>query len=309
MAVFNLLSKRRKAEVQGGAPDVYQYDSVPKKLRAQVVHLCLDAIGTTEGYGHVPEIHWQYLHDALAREKGVLALGKAYDGYGKCCVQWFLESASHEDALDFIELVAQHIDCALSRFGDQQRRIFGIKQSSIEALDELNQRFRENGLGYSYENGYLIRLDSQYIHSEVVRPALALLSEAPFARANEDFLLAHKHYRNGLHEDCVVACQRAFESTLKAICTSKKWAFKNSDRASDLITVVRNNGLLPTYLDKSLDTFVAMLKSGLPEVRNNAGGHGVAPDAAPVPSYMAAYALHLAAASIVMMVEAFKVSS
>jgi hypothetical protein len=50
-----------------------------------------------------------------------------------------------------------------------------------------------------------------------------------------------------------------------------------------------------------------MLKSGLPEVRNNAGGHGTAPDALPVPAYIAAYALHLSAASIVMVVEALSI--
>jgi hypothetical protein len=50
--------------------------------------------------------------------------------------------------------------------------------------------------------------------------------------------------------------------------------------------------------------YIATLKSGLPEVRNNAGGHGEAPDARPVPSYIAAYALHLSAANIVMAVQA-----
>jgi hypothetical protein len=101
-----------------------------------------------------------------------------------------------------------------------------------------------------------------------------------------------------------VACQRAFESVLKAICKLHGWSFATSDRASELITVVRKNGLFPTYLSKVFDTYIAMLKSGLPEVRNNAGGHGESPDAPPVPRYIAAYALHLSASNIVIAVEA-----
>ena len=53
-------------------------------------------------------------------------------------------------------------------------------------------------------------------------------------------------------------------------------------------------------------SYVAALKTGLPEVRNNAGGHGAAPDVPPVTEYIAAYAIHLTAANIVLCVEAYK---
>jgi len=176
--------------------------------------------------------------------------------------------------------------------------------SASEALTELNYRLRENGLGFQYENGVLVRLDSQFVHANVVKPALALLASEPFGKANEDFMSAHKHYRAGHYKDCIVACQRAFESVLKAICTEQGWTFGPGDRASDLITLVRKQGLFPDYLTKTFDTYISMLKSGLPEVRNNAGGHGEAPNARSVPPYIAAYALHLSAANIVMAVEA-----
>lgn len=180
--------------------------------------------------------------------------------------------------------------------------------SPAEAIEELNQRFRENDVGLQYEAGILVRVDSQYVHANLIKPAFALLNETLFAKANEDFMQAHKSYRDGHHKDCVVACQRAFESTLKAICTAKNWKFNAGDRASELITLVRKSGLFPGYLNRAFDAYIAMLKSGLPEVRNNAGGHGEAPEAPPVPSYIAAYALHLSAASIVMAVEAYKAS-
>jgi hypothetical protein len=49
-----------------------------------------------------------------------------------------------------------------------------------------------------------------------------------------------------------------------------------------------------------------MMKSGLPGIRNNSGGHGPAPSDAKVPDYIAAYAIHLSAANIVAAIEAKK---
>jgi hypothetical protein len=151
-----------------------------------------------------------------------------------------------------------------------------------------------------------VRVDSQYIHSEVVKPALRLLSGKLFEKGHEDFLIAHRHYREGDFKDCIVASQRAFESTLKAICSERRWTYKEGDRAPELIAVVRREGLFPEYLDKGFDSYIAMIKSGLPGVRNSAGGHGEAPEATPVPGYIAAYALHMTAANIVLAVEAMK---
>ena len=44
MAIFDLYSKRRKAE-RGEVPDVYIYDKIPSGLRVQIVHIWGDAIG------------------------------------------------------------------------------------------------------------------------------------------------------------------------------------------------------------------------------------------------------------------------
>jgi HEPN domain len=145
----------------------------------------------------------------------------------------------------------------------------------------------------------------QYVHAEVIKPALALLSDPAFATANDEFMTAHKHYRDGHYKDCIVAAQRAFESTLKAICTARNWSYAPGDRATELVTAVRKQGLFPDFLGKAMDTYIAMLKTGLPGVRNNAGGHGDEPNAPVVPGYLAAYALHLTAANIVLVVEAF----
>jgi hypothetical protein len=284
MGVLNLYSKRQKAAMNAGKPDVYTYDDLPVPLRIQIIHLWRDVFGRYEdftGRGHA----WARLHDNIAREKGVFNLGLSGDPQNRC--EQHFQTCVIADALDLIE-----------------HAFSGVVIAPPHAIAELNERFREHGVGYQFSNGMLIRVDSQYIHSEVVQPALALLS-GPFAAANDEFLTAHRHYREGNYKDCIVAIGRAFETTLKTICRARGWTFNAGDRASELVTVARNGGLFPSYLDRGFDTYVALLKTGLPGVRNSAGGHGDEPNAPPVPGYIAAHALHLTAANIVLLVEAF----
>jgi hypothetical protein len=45
MTVFDLFSKRQKRS-RGEVPDVYQYETIPEVLRAQIVHIIRDAFGS-----------------------------------------------------------------------------------------------------------------------------------------------------------------------------------------------------------------------------------------------------------------------
>ena len=179
-------------------------------------------------------------------------------------------------------------------------------QDPEDAIDELNIRFRQAGFGYQFENGQIIRVDSRFVHAEVVKPALALLSDPRLEGAQDEFLSAHAHYSAGEYEDAIVDANRAFESTMKAICDIKEWEYPKGPRASDLVRVVRRNGLLPDYLDQSFNQLIATLQSGLPKVRDEVGGHGQGAKRRETPRYVAGYALHLAAANIVLLVEALK---
>ena len=115
---------------------------------------------------------------------------------------------------------------------------------------------------------------------------------------------AHGHYRAGETKDAITDANNAFESTLKAICDQRGWQYSNGARASDLLKVVRENGLLPSYLDNSFDQLAATLKSGLPKVRGEEGAHGQGAIPRETPDYVASYALHLAAAKILFLAQA-----
>ena len=83
-------------------------------------------------------------------------------------------------------------------------------------------------------------------------------------------------------------------------------SYSKGASASRLLSVVRENGLLPDYLDTSFDQFAATLKSGLPKVRGEEGAHGQGAEPRKTPDHVAAYALHLAAAQILFLVEAYQ---
>ena len=294
MPVLDLYSYRKRLE-EDNAPDVFTYDDVPYGLRVQIVHILRDAVGLEEHQ------RWKVIHDAVAREHELLVLNDRY-AYRDRCETYLLEANSHETALDFIEASFRYLELAPRRISDYRReeRIRAARAAS----QELNERFRRAGVGYQFEDGQIFRVDSELIHSEVVRPALRFLHQRGFEGPREEFLRAHACYRAGDTKEAVTNANNAFESTLKAICMQRRWSYPEGATAPRLVKVVRDNGLFPSYLEKSFDQLAATLKSGVPEVRNEAGGHGQGPTPRETPDYVAAYALHLAAASILFLVEA-----
>src|SRR5207245_1716762 len=99
-----------------------------------------------------------------------------------------------------------------------------ISMTATEAIQELNFRLQQAGVGYQFESGEIIEVNSQYIHAQAVRPALALLLDPRFAGPHQEFLHAHECYRKaragnakGL-EDAIATALKAYESTLKVIC-------------------------------------------------------------------------------------------
>lgn len=313
MPVFDLYSKRKKKAEKAGQPDVYQYDTLPRTLRVQITMILNDAIGPYYesdplGFASVPynaNDTWDALEAIFTREKGVQSLGGASNAQQRCN-DFILGADQIDDCLNIIDLTFNYIHRVVRGKGEHELTGDGIVQSPDDAINELNIRFREAGVGYQFEDGKILQVDSQFIHAEVVKPALQLLSDPRFKGPHEEFLDAHAHYRAGEYKDCTVDALNAFESTMKAICDAKGWAYAKGASAAILINTIKDEGLLPDYLDSSFIQLQAVLKSGLPKVRSETGGHGQGGQPKKTPGYVAAYALHLLAANIVFLVEAFK---
>jgi hypothetical protein len=180
----------------------------------------------------------------------------------------------------------------------------GSTADPADGIVELNQRFLQHGVGYQFENRRIIRADSQYVHAEIVKEALRLLCEPGFADANDEFMTAHRHLREGKLRDCNTAALRAMETVLKVICDARGWTHQKGDTVERVLAIVCGKGLFPDYLGGYFTNLIGAMKTGVPKIRDRQGGHGAAPGDEPVPDHIAAFALHLTAANIVMLVKA-----
>nr|WP_197971209.1 hypothetical protein [Citrobacter freundii] len=202
-------------------------------------------------------------------------------------------------SLDIIELSFKVIDINV-RENEWQFR--SCKQKPSDAISELNCRFKEAGLGYQFESGELIRVDSQFIHSDAVKPTLQLLGKQRFyLGVNDEFLSAHEHYRHQRYKECLNDCLKSFESLMKAIHKKHSWQFNDTDTAKKLINSCLSNGLVPEYLQNQFSSIRILLESGIPTIRNKEGGHGQGSDVTKVPEHLASYTLHLTATNLLFL--------
>lgn len=303
MPVYDLYSRRQK-RLAGESPDVYTYDDVPHDLRVQILYIIEDAFGARRA-PNVPDWQktmWERMDRVLCREYGVFRLGERYDSSKSSVRLFFPQCKENDQVLDVIDLAFQTINTTVRSEQFQTLMLTGMKPD--EAINELNVRFQEHAVGYQFESGKLIRVDSMPIHAEIVKPALKLLQGERYKGANEEFLKAHEHYRHGRHKECLNECLKAFESVMKVICTKRGWSYAENGTAKQLIEACLANGLIPQDLQSHFSALRSTLESGLPTVRSKRGAHGQGPKTVDVPRSVAAYALHLAATNILFLAEA-----
>jgi hypothetical protein len=169
----------------------------------------------------------------------------------------------------------------------------------------LNLRFLEHGVGYRFDDR-IVRIDSELLHAETVKPALALLRAPEYAGAQAEFLAAHEHYRHGLTKEALNECLKAIESVMKAICAKRGWKHDPNATSKTLIQVLFDNGLIPLFWAQHFSALRSTLEAGVPTVRNKLGGHGQGTQVVHVPAHLVAYVLHLTASSIVFLAAAEK---
>jgi hypothetical protein len=311
MAIIDIFSKRKKLQESQGKPDVYQYENLPAPFRVQVVHIWRSALGqwSRDAYSSSrasPSSElWEGIHDLLAREKGVWSLGNTGRDPEAQSTEYLMRSDT-DDALDIIEMSFNVIDLGVRKFDAYDRRQARVTQTPDDAIEELNGRFREHGIGYQYINGKIVRVDSQFLHAEAVKPALALLHETGFSGPADEFMRAFDHHRKGENKDAIADALSAFESTMKAICKARNWTYGPKDTAKPLLDILFGKGLVPSEMESHFAGLRSAMESGLPTLANRTSRHGQGPTPVEVPPHYAAYALHLVASNIVFLIECHK---
>ena len=295
---FDIFAKRGKP-----APDVLHHD-LPPELRVQICGIVDETAAAADHSDFISKVlsgFYVRLHNSLAHELGRFVLFDEAAGDPRRGVRAFIMGDSPECVLSLLDVLFQLlIDKA------ETHRRYDRRDATIAAVaaKQLNHRFREHGAGYSIEDFKVVKVTSTHLHKEVVRPALAVLHDPDFAAADAEFRRAHEHYRHARREEAIAECLKALESTLKVICTRRAWPFdEKKDTAKRLIDIVFDRGLVADHLKSEFVALRAVLESGVPTIRNRSGGHGAGAKPRAVPESLAAYTLHLTAATILFLAQ------
>lgn len=317
MPIYDLYSKRQK-KLRGEVSDTYNYDDLPKPLRVQIVQIWQETLGELHierdawgdiHYNSIIQKTYGFIVHVLCREYGVFRLSEVNHRHGirntyTELKTFFLEERNTERALDAVEVSFRAIDL-FTRKWDYLHRQDAAKKAD-GAIEELNARFKQHGVGYQFTSGKIVRIDSELIYSEAVKPALKLLQGQHYAGAQQEYLKAHEHYRTGNAKEALNECLKAFESVMKAICDKRGWAYNQNATATSLIKVCFDNKLIPKFWDAHYSSLRSLLESGVPTGRNKSGGHGQGTNPVAVPNHIVAYMLHMTASAIVFLAEAEK---
>ena len=263
--MIEIFSKRQK-KLRGEIPDAYTYDDLSEPLRVQIVHILTDTLGGDRSYGENHRVReaYDFIVHTLHKEYGVFCLpglGRHVEGYYMELTGYLLHEKDIERVLDGVELAFLAID-KITRDYDYLLHLDASKRADA-AINELNSRFKERGVGYQYTSPKIIRIDSELIHSEVVKPALRLLCQEHFAGAQEEFLKAHEHYRKGNSKEALNDCLKAFESVMKAICDKRGWHYEEGATSKSLIQICLDNGLIPTFWQQQFTSLSSLLESSV----------------------------------------------
>ncbi len=306
MAVYEIYSKRQK-RLRGEFNDVYQYEDIPSKLRVQVCKIY------NSFFSYNPQLmnlSCEAIYEILTTEYGVDSLNYSHQDINVHCNK----SAKSQRLISFAKQYAEK-DCFLDvlelliTFTSEQKELGSYSGLDLyEVIEEINIRFRENAVGYQLDSASLtiIRVDSQFVHSEVVKPTLTLLNADPaYAGALDEFMLAHEHYRHQNFKDAILNCGKSFESMLKAIHEKRGWTYdKNKDTANKLILSCVEKGLFPSFQQDQIMQVGKILECGVPTIRNKTAGHGQGSEVTEVPEHLVSYMIHLTATNLLFLAKA-----
>lgn len=321
--IYNKFSEREKHNKQKRDP--YLYNEIPIALRNQIFYVLSELLDATKSECSHKFVNWRDFWNACCKAQGLPPPGGDENFCISSC-QEYIQEANYRDVLNIIDIAFQNFACAFSRFYSdpdshldwpEQRVRFRKKAHRIytEAATDLNTFFQWASVGYQLEGYQRFRLDEQckvlmtrvdtaFPHSEMILPALVLLHTRDFKEANDEFLKAHRDFRNGRFGECITKANGAFECVMIAICEQRNLEC-GSGTASELIRALCENQLIPCHMREHFERLVDTLGSGLHQVRNkDSSSHDRGTSIAKIPPYLAEYAMHLVAANILFLVRA-----
>lgn len=307
MPAYKTFSKRHKNE----KIDVFKYDQLPEKFRNQVVHILAASIGVWDNFrfgspGVNNNLGWSYVYNQSVRELGLKSLSKQYpmQNFDKQVFE-YLSYCATDDFLDIVDISFNYIYTELQDLqnNDYKLRSLGITQRPKDALIEINERFYENSLGYQFQNGQINRVDSTYLHEQVVKTAFTLIHNEKYRGIEDEFRKAHDHYLHKRYKEALNEALKAYESTMKSICDQLSLSYPMNITANKLVELLFDNGFFPIKLKNQFTSLRSLLESGIQAIRNSESSHGQGPQIVETQETTVKLTLHLTATYIVFLLD------
>ena len=173
------------------------------------------------------------------------------------------------------------------------------------AINEINDIFRIDRIGYEIVNGKIIKYDSEYLNDDVIKQTISLLDSSDFKGPLEEFEKALNHFLKKEYKDTIQEANNSFESTMKSILTKLDIKFDpQRDNASKLLQILYDNDVIYTHTQEFTDNLKKILQ-GLPTIRNKQSGHGQGLNPIEVYKSYAGLSLHLAGSFIVFLINRY----
>jgi hypothetical protein len=150
-----------------------------------------------------------------------------------------------------------------------------------------------------------VRIDSKYLHAEVIKKAMKLLYDLNFKGPLDEFDEAIEALDNQDNDKAIIEALKAFESTMKAILQKGGHSFNPKWPATKLIDACIGADIIPTNLGSLSAGIRTVLESGLPTLRNMVA-HGTGYDPADIERSYAQFAVNLCGSYIVFLIERYE---
>lgn len=176
---------------------------IPKKVRQNIIYT-MRRYNTRYGGNDEKSIFYDDLKQSLLESYGETTL-KAYVNevfQPTDDIEQFIFGSKPECVCDSIELYGTMID--------EPGQI-----KSKDFFEECNLIFRTDNLPFRVLDRFIIKLDSDFLESEILNKALELLQENAFEKACKDFLQARNNFTGGDYSGTITEANNAIESTLK----------------------------------------------------------------------------------------------
>lgn len=291
MIIENLYSRKYKKE-NGLFPDIFTYDPMPVKLKITLTNILKEVLPECSQRLHKDA--FQIIHNLICEEHSYHYLENNWDDVENRVLAFFNTDKEILIDLDILNIALDIINATAYQDYDTQKYLLYIQN--------INQRMLEHGFGYQYENKNIIRIDTKHTHSEIVKPALALLTDSRFKNANNEYRKAYDAFKNTDYETAISESNKAFESTMKIICDINNYEYNQNDTANKLINILAKNSFIEEFNTDMLNGLKMTLKN-IPTIRNKMGGHGSGIEDKVVSISYVNFALHSTATNILFLLE------